>query len=561
MELKLTMTTNEECKNVIFRKFFQIIFFNENKKNIDIYTAVILGANNCEGNIIYDEFINEIDSSFNLKFDFIVDKFKGKNTKVTSKDLTNEMYKQRDKLKLIWGNVSLNKQEYFALANCDKKIKEILQKYKNKRYCEHCKSKDKTCDNCLEKDCPKKTLKYPCKNCESFSLNSSARDKIKDMINDNNPYEILNIEGEKDDTISIPGSFSEEKNSFYLHINENKKCLFGIESYNWIHTKIEFDVIQDFSKTEYKLVLPKTKRVFTNDYTLYIGPPKGWEVDGPLSIFSISNNNSSNAFQRVGAFERFYFREWISECRVMDKRMSRVLLRDKLFSAENKIIPKVEDGNSKDLNKKPVEINLEITMNDVEGAERRNFVKAITISLCLAFGMDYTRMQNSMSFFLESSIESQWLLACICMFLCIQKRNSASIRYCFLKKDEIISKKTQEKREKCLNLIKIGSILLLIGWFGLFLLYTDFKMKGFFAYDFIVSLNNYKSVILLIVKLIYSCGIILSFLYIFIFYLEIVMLGSVFLCGIIGLIIFKFPYLFPLTLLIFLYYFFKDEFN
>lgn len=66
--------TSESVKAVMLRKFFQMTFVGNNRKSLDIYTAVVLGGSDESKSLNADRFISRLDAKkeFCMRFDFIV---------------------------------------------------------------------------------------------------------------------------------------------------------------------------------------------------------------------------------------------------------------------------------------------------------------------------------------------------------------------------------------------------------------------------------------------------------------------------------------------------------
>lgn len=415
MELRSSIQVVNEYKQIMFRKFFQILFINEDMKSIDIYTAIIVGgANRNSEHEEYRNYYSQIEKGFAIKFNFDLDLGSKSNSDytVTHKDYTDSFFKQIEKTRKIWGEKSELIEDQSTLKD---KLQKVFDKYRNYTNCKNCNCRDgnKNCKNCDRKnDClVRGKSNTECVNCKNYDQNE-LQDELTKITPERKEYLYTCDEEEKDISLAIKGKFEkaeendEPKNCFSVRLDNDVHE--GVEIVNWVHTKIAFNKKQNFDRMNYVINFPNV-RIWVPDFTLYVGPPEGTVVDLNTSGVKVDTIDKRDALQEVGTFEELYYDEWIKNCNVMNKRMFRAL-KDRVFKMDRKVL----DSN---------QLKLIINLKDEGGKEKFQFILGIVLSTLLAFGIDCTRMNGLDKCFIPNFVfpDLQWLLACILAIYVIMK--------------------------------------------------------------------------------------------------------------------------------------------
>jgi len=492
IKCKVTNVASETYKNIMFRKFFQIIFFNENMKRIDIYSATVFGGNSkSTEEVDFCNFNSEIDKEFRIKFEFIVDEDSSNkdNVTITNEDCSDSFLKQVSKTKRIWGKYS---REVSTQEDIDKYLKKILGIYRNynncinnnKNNCDECDRKQKCIEECF--------YHKNCKECSNFKLvdidTNITKKEQKYLYLSNN---------EEEGSLAVKADFDIDDSAFTIKGKDDLHN--GVEIFNWMHTKIEFTKKQDFEQKPVKYVIdfPKGK-MWTPDFTLYIGPPEG-DIINLNSGAKVGDESVRDAFQEVLTYEELYYKEWIDECNIMNKKMHRIL-KDKLFVSQDKQFDKK---------------NIEITINfkDEIKKEISQFIFGIIMSTILAFGIDYTRMGAIKKCFIPAIFlpDIQWIFMCLLIVLLYRRIK--------LRKKGVKYKKTRI----FLNILSWVGIICLAMWFvttfiayqGYVNYYIPWRMIG---EKLINSFSNFESIYFIVVDVLLALGWICSLIYLTISY-------------------------------------------
>lgn len=505
--LQLTNVNNATVKGINLKKFFPIIFFNENMKRIDIYVASVIGGEENVASISKaDEFISGLNSDFNLKFDVIIKNQRGEAT-ITHKNLTTQFIEQIEKTKMIWGEDS--KSGFATTHEVGDHLKLVFENHKNKLTCKI----NGNCNECkLKTSCPQANLgseihfahcQTECKDCIAYEVDEKL---LRINLPEAEKCVYICDKKKKEYAVCYPIDYScEGDNQPYKIRSPFPTKLLGMDLISWVHTKIEFDTYQNLDHTKYSIKLNGVEDsvVFAPDFTIYIGPPVGYSLNLSSSTCKYGGSSVRDFLQEVGNYDQLYYTEWKEECNISDKTMYRVL-KEKIVSTEDKKL-------NGDL------IELVLNIKDESNKDRLKFYFGIFISAILAFGIDFTRILSIEKCFLPFflSPDLQWISTCLLIMASFFQRQREKI----VKKDNnakiwwVFSKRWANSLQK--SLYRTGNTLIFLWFFAVFVIYQNYKNNYGLSSKLIMLIcdNELSSQTLLLVRGSFGVGFLSLMIY------------------------------------------------
>ena len=399
---------NQPNKEIMLRKFFQMVFVGTDKKSLHIYTAIVVGARVVGARVVGetsdDSFISDLSTGdIRLKVDISVNKIDNNNIKnIKSEDITlspkgknSGFIDQIECIKRVWGPkcciINENKQILID------KIKELT-------------------DEELDKD--------------SEELDKDSKEIIDSLVRER----LLWIEHDKKDkeenkklmSLAIPAKIDidnkseensknndeiEKTSSYIIYKPLQTKFIKGIELVSWVKTTIDF---------EYKICDKNMNFILKNsgdnndcyfspDFTWYFSPAPGSIIDNKNSILEIKRKNRSlctmydccdnnkecslkktflnlpsekiqNGITPVPNLLTVDFQYWTEDEKIKQRQKYRISAKDFLSN------PQALNDIS--------EINIYIDSQDEHARGNRQFLVGIIISFLLAFGLDSNRINE-----------------------------------------------------------------------------------------------------------------------------------------------------------------------
>ena len=426
--MTITFTINnitcDLVNTVMIRKFFQMVFVGNNRKELNIYTATVLGGME-EKSIDSELFISSLSdlTEFCMKFGFVV----------TGND-------DNDVMEIINSDVTDGERNFLSQVDCIQQVwgKQCEILYNNQK-------------NLQEKYNEFRKLNPESQNKNLSSLNSQGEGE------DSNNMENLRILASmaqnkvlwiKDDSkkpekemcsIAIPGIFSPEdykcperivksskwknhqndgnENAFYrISVPKEQKICKGIELLNWVKTTIRFK----YRLNDQNLNFCIKKE---GDDTYYIAPDFTWYFSPPVKSFISYESSSAEAkWQRNSKNDKECGVHELCKCPVKpeidtlftSKRYDNVInpvankttvnfqrwtedemigYRQKYRISAKNVFIRASDFN--DIK----ELNIFIDTTDEHSRGNRQYVLGIMISFALAFGIDGARLEAAQKYF------------------------------------------------------------------------------------------------------------------------------------------------------------------
>lgn len=423
--------TSESVKTVMLRKFFQMTFVGNNRRSLDIYTAVVLGGSGEPKSSGADQFISRLGdkTEFCMRFDFVVNGNDDNEVlSIVSEDVTDvgenvssrdsrSFLSQVDCIKKVWG------QQCEVLYNDQQALRKIYE------------DSDKL-GNCLAD--VEKNLFELARLSQKRMLWIEDRKKPKPRMK----------------ALAIPGVFSAEdyyrpsknpegsrkkhhpdegsEKAFYrIFVPQDIKLCPGIELVSWVKTTIRFK----YRLTDQNLIFNLKKdenegtTYFAPDFTWYFSPPVksfiNYESSSVEATWTSRNESESicekqdkctcpiklevsqqlpstrydNAINPVANKTTVNFRRWTDDEMIGYRQKYRIASKNIFFSPDK--------FNELD------ELNIIIDTTDEHNRGNRQYVLGILISFALAFGIDGSRLASAAQFFPLQQVlnrDTQWML-------------------------------------------------------------------------------------------------------------------------------------------------------
>lgn len=345
IRLKISDVNNTAYKQIILRKFFNMVFFSADGKKLTIYTATVFGGmHENSGQTTGDGLISMYDEKAKciLRFQYEIEnlrKTEKEKLLIEFKDLTKNFYKQTEHIEKVWGKCERLENQ----TDLNEKLKEL----------------------------------YP-----------KANSVEVGMPNDQVYYISEPEKGEAHRFITTCGEFKEENDSvskYSYKIKSKMEPVNGIEYMNWVKSEISLPESIFYKRFMFEIVFSDSDRVtyFTPDFTWYFAPPEGYQVDkdtAELDIGMIKGNR--NCVQSVADDTTVHFREWESTESIDECKKVRVDVKEYTSA--------FRQHKLSDQGKLAVKFTIE---NPNRGANKQ-FLIGLLLAFLLAFCADKTRMND-----------------------------------------------------------------------------------------------------------------------------------------------------------------------
>lgn len=334
--LEISYSNDVTYKNIVLRKFFNMIFVDASGRKLYIYTATVFGGTlkdfeEPEKAYISISKSNSVPCSLNFKYKCDPE---GVITKVNCIDLTHSFCQQTDCISKVWG-------ECKSLYNQSEIMSTIREIYPDSPF-----------DFDIEKDIDAtQHLVY---------INQGDKQSHKCIVRQ--------------------GIFEYNEGDYGYKLTEvNKQNLDKVETVNWVKTEIELNSTILNRQVSFSIVF-NNQKIFTPDFTWYFAPPAGYIISTDSYVKIGNNKSEKNAIQSVSDETTVPFSEWTSPPESIDERKkSRVLFK----SAPVKNQYRLSDDK---------EISVFIQIINPQGPSNRQFFAGLLIAFLLTFCSDKTRI-------------------------------------------------------------------------------------------------------------------------------------------------------------------------
>lgn len=298
--LTISNLNNKDYRTIILRKFFNMVFVEEDGKTLNIYTATVFGGaeehkrskdgipipravegHACALNFAYNiqggQSARSRNDTIRIKFSDVTDAF-------LDKKKHNGNFTNWDQIMEVWGDIEQLGQDSAGLA-----LKEFYPELYS------------------EAPSPDVSEKVHLK-CEEKKKKHSHR------------------------FVGFPGTFkidNDEKS--YTLINQHE-CA-GVEAINWVKTTIELNCdilkpkIMADRKINFDVKFESDCTYYTPDFTWYFAPPPSYIVDDSALVDVGDKENVENIVTPVADKDTVRFDKWIDE-RILERKKSRVLIKN-----------------------------------------------------------------------------------------------------------------------------------------------------------------------------------------------------------------------------------------
>jgi len=352
--------------NLDIKKLRQVIFFSDNRKEIQIYTAILVAANNQainnQGTNKDDRLISELNNKFRLQVKFSTDK--GQNVKITSQDCIKSFYEEFDKIAAVWGPECRNIMKQQDLNNQLEKI-----------------------------------------------LGKNSVDSSKTNIEDGNGY--FCIEDKKDEKktiVAYQGKIDEQKEGYTIQAADSIHK--GVDCITWVKTTLTFEnKMPPRISINAKILLPESDTITLSYISIYICPSEGYHLGNDSKVnASIGNTyikssaDEYNNLSEANHNDDFYYDEWVQDLHIKRRTIYR-LNREKLFKNQGNQIKNCKL------------ITIDCHMGPVTEKGSQQFVLGALFSAAVTYGVDSGRLEEvSHSFMPFIPNDLQWFAFCFIIF-------------------------------------------------------------------------------------------------------------------------------------------------
>lgn len=332
--LEISNPNNNDYKEIVLRKFFNMIFVSPDGKTLRIYTATVFGGSTepVDPEKLYCKYHNRTGCS--LKFTYSSADNNIKNCRFH--DLTAKLWKQKDCIAQVWGN------------------------------------------------------------CEDLESQMQVSDKLKRVYDIESNYN-LNVDQEwplyyfhekktNHDCIVTRGEFkkSNGENNISYTLNQNSESKHdGIELMNWVLSEITLSesILNKTVTFEISLNGENGCQYYTPDFTWYFAPPEGYIVDGDKATVWLQETSLRNVVLPLTDDTTIKFEEWTKQERIGERQKSRVYISPQ--TAENNKV--LSDNNG---------IKVKLRFHNPHKYANRQFVIGLLIAFILSFCADKTRLND-----------------------------------------------------------------------------------------------------------------------------------------------------------------------
>lgn len=442
--------TSELVKNVMLRKFFQMVFVGNDRKTLHIYTATVIGGSSesdCKLSCLQDL------TNFCMKFGFIVTGNDDNEVlSIISENVTdgkNGMLSQVDCVRQVWG------KQCTVINNNQSRVKELY-----KKLLENQKNSVQSEEN------EKKHLQSnKSKDNDDSLLSSIVKSRVLWIEDDDKAQEdgmmSMAIAGEFDAEDYDGLSRKKNSDSSYYRVNEGSEKAFyrvsvpenlqlpnGIELLTWVKTTIKFKHQIDDQNLIFCIQKEKDDNTHYEapDFTWYFSPPVKsfinyesssaevrWKKDTidskacklntnckcplkPETRSRFATKRYENAINPVANKTTVNFSRWIDDEMIGYRQKYRIASKNILKSSDNF--------------NELAELSIYIDTTDEHSRGNRQYILGLFISFALALGIDKTRLADAQIYFPFANLfiaDTWWMMFIIAITLNILIRPPKSI--------------------------------------------------------------------------------------------------------------------------------------
>ncbi len=379
-------STSESVKNVILRKFFQMVFMSDDRKSLHIYSASVLGASNDDVAEDNKSLISDLEQvkQFRMRFEFSVAAIDNNEiVEIRHEDITSGEHgflNEIECIRKVWGD----------------KCKTIVDDQKSVVNCLQILT-----DGSVDKEKASSLVQHPLLWIEE---NKSGVDSSW--------YKSLSIQGVFDEAANLTDSVSKkevaERSAYTISVPRiSQELPRGLELVNWVRTIIQFKYPVD--STDINYVIKKTAggdvpyTIYSPDFTWYFAPPVKSFIESKNCLVEIkrgangqpdicncplqkqkrtfySNDKYQNSINPVPNKLTVNFHFWDKEENINARQKYRLSSRD--------ILPTPQ--TFADIS----EISIFLDMSDEHNRGNRQFILGLFISFALSFGIDSGRLEE-----------------------------------------------------------------------------------------------------------------------------------------------------------------------
>lgn len=339
IKFEISNPNNNDYKEIVLRKFFNMIFVSPDGKTLRIYTATVFGGSTEE--VGKDNLCCKYHSGAGCSLKFTYSSVGNDVRNYKFNDLTASLWKQTDCIAQVWGE------------------------------CESLTSQKQVSDK----------LNYVYENVDSKeSLNIDAGWPLYYFHEKKANHDCIVTHGEFE-------AYGQENNSASYTIKQDSEAKHdGIELMNWILSEITLSESILNKTVAFEIILNGENgcQYYTPDFTWYFAPPEGYIVDGDKATVWLQETSLRNVVLPLADDTTIKFEEWTRQERIGERQKSRVYISQQ--TAENNKV--ISDNNG---------IKVKLRFHNPHKYANRQFVIGLLIAFILSFCADKTRLNDYLS--------------------------------------------------------------------------------------------------------------------------------------------------------------------
>lgn len=355
IKCKVQNINSESFRSLQIKRMRQVLFFNDNRDKIQIYTALLVGSNG-DAEKKQESIISEMSDQFKLDISFDIKDDKITCNRICAENHAAEFFSEVEKIAALWGRdtrrITKQKELISELRTIVETVDPQMTSIRTENY---------------------------------IVFANSGSDRNKSVACEGNVTVT-------DKGYSIMGRSSMHK---------------GIDCVSWVCTTIELNRKCSIEENiEIELILPNDSgNVCSLGYvSMYFCPPEGYYIpeDTKASIWCGSqriNNDENNNLMPVVHNKDMYYNEWVNFHHIESRTVYRIN-REKLFGTE--CLYRECDRFTTEFQLKP---------STEKGSIQ--FVLAAIVSAAVTFGVDSGRLGEIKSCFISVvPADIQWYVLC-----------------------------------------------------------------------------------------------------------------------------------------------------
>ena len=268
INLKITNVNNQDFTDILFQKFFNMVFVDPKGKTLHIYTATVFTG--AEKNNSSENCPIPLKSDTKCRLDFSYDVSGA--LKINFDDITESLVRQYRQLDKVWNQC----EELNTQADVTQTVKQLYQKSYN----------------------------VPPMERHFLFIHDQSKEMLHSCVVREGLYETQHDDSKK----------------YSLSCEQN----YGVEAINWVRTTIVMSESILNKSISFKISFAGA-HFYTPDFTWYFAPPANYIVDGDSTEVKVGDDSEKNGIASVADRTTVEFEEWVKEEQIDERNKARVI--------------------------------------------------------------------------------------------------------------------------------------------------------------------------------------------------------------------------------------------